>query len=410
MAGEVYTLPSGINPSEPEDLSENVERTVPLVTPDFKIDPEFRDLMPPLDPGAMKDLKKSIQKEGCRDRLVISKIDGNYVLLDGHKRHDICNNLGISFKIREIAISDRNGAKIWIIKNQKARRNLNESQRAMLAVTLEELYAEQAKNRTSGLNLEHTYEPGRSSEKAARDMGVSHQTVFYAKQVSTKGIPELARLASSGDVAVSALAKVTSLPAESQVKVVEKVEAQIKEGRHPNIAAIITEIAPRAEKDDPDERLERLRKGLEANKKLVRSINKTKRPENLIELKQMAEEILQLAKEIENKSLDPTLKSKDIGVVEVKLFRRFIESIVPISKKVTLRFDSDGVRAKATNPSIKTKVEAFIPRSSFSQYVDLGEIGLDMDVMANYLKAFAESTIPGKKNLGFHMEKVRMVN
>jgi len=96
----------------------------------------------------------------------------------------------------------------------------------MLAVTLEALYAEQAKNRTSGLNLEHTYEPGRSSEKAARDMGVSHQSVSYAKQVSTKGIPELARLASSGDVAVSALAKVTSLPAESQIKVVEKVEAQ----------------------------------------------------------------------------------------------------------------------------------------------------------------------------------------
>jgi hypothetical protein len=66
MAGEAYTLPSVINPSEPEDLSndlvEKVEKTAPLVTPDFKIDPEFRGLMPPLDLGAMEDLKKSIQK------------------------------------------------------------------------------------------------------------------------------------------------------------------------------------------------------------------------------------------------------------------------------------------------------------------------------------------------------------
>jgi len=68
----------------------------------------------------------------------------------------------------------------------------------MLAAKLEALYAEQAKERKGsrtdlGLNL-GPGEFGRSAEKAAKDMGVSHQTVSYAKKVSTKGIPELVKL------------------------------------------------------------------------------------------------------------------------------------------------------------------------------------------------------------------------
>jgi len=69
-----------------------------------------------------------------------------------------------------------------MIKNQIGRRNLDESQWAMLAVKLEALYAEQAKGRKGsrtdlGQNLGRG-EFGRSAEKAAKDTGVSRSQVL----------------------------------------------------------------------------------------------------------------------------------------------------------------------------------------------------------------------------------------
>jgi len=210
--------------------------------------------------------------EGCRESLTIWK--KHDIILDGHNRYQICAELQVPIKTNEIELPDLTAAKIWMIKNPRGRRNLDESQRAMLAVKLEALYAEQAKHRMGARtdldpNLDRG-EFGRSAEKAAKDMGVSHQTVSYAKRVSTKGIPELAKLVESGCASVSAAAKVTSLAAKSQAKIVEKVEIQIREGERPNLAAIIHEIARRDTKDDPDEVLEMVQKRPECKPEAVR--------------------------------------------------------------------------------------------------------------------------------------------
>jgi len=151
MAGEVYSLPSeiiSVGQAKPaENIEEETEKIAASITAEFRIDPEFRGLIPPLDAVAREELVRSLQKEGCRDKLVICKLDDQYVLLDGHNRYEICKELGIQFETTEITVSDRIDAKIWIIKNQRARRNLDESQRAMLAVALKDLYAEEAKQR-----------------------------------------------------------------------------------------------------------------------------------------------------------------------------------------------------------------------------------------------------------------------
>jgi hypothetical protein len=130
-------------------------------------------------------------------------------LLDGHHRYTICHEVGLDFEIREIELPSRDDVKIWIIKNQRGRRNLTPSQLSMLAVKLEAIYSEKAKEnmgtRTDlGQDLGQG-EGGRSAEKAAEDMGVSRQSVSFAKKVSAKGIPELVRRVASGDIAVSLL-------------------------------------------------------------------------------------------------------------------------------------------------------------------------------------------------------------
>jgi hypothetical protein len=253
-------------------------------------------------------LKEGIKADGCHDPLIVWK--GQNIILDGHHRHEICNDLGKPFKIVEIDFPNRTEAKIWMIKNQRGRRNLDESQRAMLAVQLEALYSEQAKERMGtrtdlGQNLDPS-EAGKSAEKAANDMGISHQTVSYAKKVVNKGIPKLKEMVESGDIAVSAAAKVAPYPPEVQRKIVEKAVTQIQEGNKTKIAAINREIASKTPENDADELLEEFRKNQEANQKLLEGIENINRPENLTELLSLAEKILARLREIGTKISDPS--------------------------------------------------------------------------------------------------------
>jgi len=266
MAGETETTPSEIaGLGQPELMAERLpdNEAIESQLKDIKddafqfrkltIDPEFKSLIPPLTKGEYEELMENIKARGCRDPLIIWK----KTILDGHHRYEICEELGIPFETVEYEFTDRTEAKIWMIKNQRGRRNLKESQRAMLAVALEALYSEQAKERQGtrtdlGKKLVQS-EKGRSAEKAANEMGISHQTVASAKRVANKGIPDLKKLVESGDVTVSAAAKVASCPMDVQEKIVEKALTQIQEGKKPKIAAIIREMIPAKEdvqKDD----------------------------------------------------------------------------------------------------------------------------------------------------------------
>jgi hypothetical protein len=307
MAGEAYTLPAGIIPVDQVKPAVNIEeKTVDPV----RIDPEFRGLIPPLNPAEKEELKRSLQKEGCRDKLVVCRLDGKCVLLDGHNRYDICNENEprIPFETTEIAVSDRIEAKIWILMNQRARRNLDESQRAMLAVALKDLYAEEAKQRQGtrtdlGKNLDEG-KAGRSAKKAADDMGVSHQTVMYAEKVAKNGIPKLAELVNSGKVAVSAAAKATSLTTDQQQQIAEKAEDRIKDNKHPNISAIIRELFPKSLENDAKERFGKSKKNLATCLKLLDGIEAAHSAEVLSEMQDMVEKLRARLNEIGKKLPD----------------------------------------------------------------------------------------------------------
>jgi len=296
----------------PENVATRIRKIHALT-----IDPEFRGLIPPHTYGEFKALRENIKTHGCHDPLIVLKDLG--IILDGHRRYDICIEEGIPFEIVEIDLPNRTEAKIWIIMNQRGRRNLKESQRAMLAVKLEALYGVPAKGRMGtrtdlGQNLDPC-EAGRSAEKAADDMGISHQTVSYAKKVVKKGIPGLKMNVESGTIAVSAAAKVASYPSDVQEKIVEKVITQIDAGTHPKIAAIIREFVPDtegAQKNDAAKQLEKFRKNQEATLKLLEGI--TERPENLTELLALAEKINARLKEIETKTLDPSIALEEDDV------------------------------------------------------------------------------------------------
>jgi hypothetical protein len=88
----------------------------------IKTDPEFRDLLSPLADEEEKLLRSSIQHEGCLQPLIVEQ--GLGLLIDGHNRFRICNELDIPFDVKSVSIGSKEQAKRWIIQNQLGRRNI----------------------------------------------------------------------------------------------------------------------------------------------------------------------------------------------------------------------------------------------------------------------------------------------
>jgi ParB-like chromosome segregation protein Spo0J len=95
-----------------------------------EIDEEFQFLIPVLSDEEYMQLDRNIQKDGCTDPIKVWA--GHDLILDGHNRYKICDNLGIDYKIHLIELETREEAINWIIDNQLGRRNLTDSQRSYL--------------------------------------------------------------------------------------------------------------------------------------------------------------------------------------------------------------------------------------------------------------------------------------
>ena len=107
----------------------------------IKIDPEFKDLLPPLRADEYARLEASIlQSNGCIDQLKVWVYRGKNILLDGHNRYEICKKHNLDrFGIGRIEVNSRAEAMEWILLNQLGKRNLQPAHRAILAARLEKL-------------------------------------------------------------------------------------------------------------------------------------------------------------------------------------------------------------------------------------------------------------------------------
>ena len=98
------------------------------------IDEEFSNILPPLKEYEFNLLEENILRDGILDPLKV----WNGILLDGHARYEIAKRHNLPFKIVEVkSVTDRDDAIIWIIKNQLARRSLNQYERAQIVLKLQ---------------------------------------------------------------------------------------------------------------------------------------------------------------------------------------------------------------------------------------------------------------------------------
>ena len=107
----------------------------------MKIDKEFKNLIPPLTDDEYKGLEASILEEGCRDALIL----WGDIIVDGHNRYEICTKHDIAFNAVQMDFDSRDDAMLWMIDNQKARRNLNAYARGTLEEKAIEILSKQGK-------------------------------------------------------------------------------------------------------------------------------------------------------------------------------------------------------------------------------------------------------------------------
>mgnify|MGYP006354968803 CR=1 FL=1 len=89
--------------------------------PELTIREDFRALIPPLTAEERNELEASILDHGCRDALITWK----GFVIDGHNSCEICLGNGLDFRSSEMDFETEDDVKIWMIRNQFGRRNLD---------------------------------------------------------------------------------------------------------------------------------------------------------------------------------------------------------------------------------------------------------------------------------------------
>jgi N6-adenosine-specific RNA methylase IME4 len=114
---------------------------------EIKINEEFKKLIPPLTDEEYNQLEENIKNYGWRDDSAI--ILWNNTIIDGHHRYKICSENNIKFKTIFMNFDNENEVKLWMINEQKGRRNLTDGWKWELAQTKKELLLEKGRGNMS---------------------------------------------------------------------------------------------------------------------------------------------------------------------------------------------------------------------------------------------------------------------
>ena len=195
----------------------------------LQIDPEFRSLLPILTTEESAALEESIEREGCRDALIVW---GN-TLVDGHNRHEICTRRGFPFQVRQMDFHSREDVIIWICTNQNARRNITPEQKAYLQGRRYETEKKKCTaNQYTADAAPQNGERQTTAERIASEVGVSKNTIEragqYARAVDTlaEASPTIKRKILSGEINLprAAIVEIAAKPEAERVRAVERME------------------------------------------------------------------------------------------------------------------------------------------------------------------------------------------
>jgi N6-adenosine-specific RNA methylase IME4 len=195
----------------------------------LKIKKEFKELIPPLTGEEFKQLEENCKAEGIRDAI----LTWNGYIIDGHNRYDIAQRFNLSFATNEKHFDNENDVVEWMIRNQFGRRNLSSYQRSVLALQLESVFREKAKEKerirktTSQISDESL--PEISTKKELGILAkVSHDTIAKVKKIEAVATPEVKAKLATGEVSINQAYQEIKKE-EKKIERIELIEKQIKD-------------------------------------------------------------------------------------------------------------------------------------------------------------------------------------
>jgi len=181
---------------------------------ELKIDPELRDLLPPLTDEEYNQLEKNILENGFDRNFPIMEWHG--FIVDGHNRYKICKKNNITdYVVGTLAYETKEEVMEWMLDIQLGRRNLSPIQRIAVAEKYRPIYEKQAKENSLN-NLKqntdvvkiptrkNTDETGRTSEKLSSIAGVSEKTYRMGAKVLSSNNEDVKQRVLSGETSISA--------------------------------------------------------------------------------------------------------------------------------------------------------------------------------------------------------------
>ncbi len=183
----------------------------------ININPGYSKLINPLSKLEYDVLKNSINNKGLHLPIIVNQ---DNVILDGHNRLKICQELGIEPKFEVKKFLDQLQEKEFVIEINLKRRHLNNFQIAELEYKMEEIYKERAKQRSLS-NLKNVKEnisiapndaleldkgkdeTGKVSEIIAKKVGLSPRTYERAKTIIENGSEEVKEKLRQGKTKIS---------------------------------------------------------------------------------------------------------------------------------------------------------------------------------------------------------------
>ena len=193
---------------------------------ELKIDPEFRDKIPPLTDAEFEQLEENVLADGEVYEPIC--VWGG-TIVDGHNRWKIVQeHPEIPFRTKEMHFADKWEAFDWMYKKQLGRRNLTDEQRTYLLGKMYEArknsHGGDRKSSTQNGNLKQ--EPhGRIGEIIAKEQGVGKGTVLRANQFS-KGLDALSEV--SKEAADKILKGGSGVNKSDVMELVKKDETEVK--------------------------------------------------------------------------------------------------------------------------------------------------------------------------------------
>jgi len=215
----------------------------------LEIKEEFKKLIPALTQEEFKQLEENCLAEGIREAI----LTWNGFIIDGHNRYEIANKWNLDFQTKSKHFKDEEAVKEWMILNQFGRRNLSNYQRSVLALELESLFKEKAKEsksekvshyRNTGEVLANLPKPDTRKE-LSNVAGVGERTISMVKKIQEKAPEEVKAKLQTGEVSINQAYKEIKKEEkkEERIELINKQINEIEAGNLPELEGLFDVIS-----------------------------------------------------------------------------------------------------------------------------------------------------------------------